>query len=91
MKRYYIIHGDFRNQYKLFYAENTADELELIASGAINIPRIDAIRYAREERNRRKDDPAFAYYADDRIYPLNTRYNPAHKTDYTGYIVLQEV
>ena len=91
MKHYYIIHGDFANRYALYWAENRTEEIGLIARGAVNITRREAIAYAREERERRAYNPAFACYADDRIYPCDTRHNPAHKTDSTGHIVLKEV
>lgn len=91
MKHYYIIHGDFENRYQLFYAENHTDEIELIAAGATHISRADAIRYAREERERRKYNLNFSGYADTTIWPWGARGVQWKELDSTGYIVLKEV
>lgn len=93
MKKYYIIRGDFGNCYALYWTENSAEENELASLGATNITRKEAIEYARAERQRRRDDPAFAYHADSFIYPVAYRdenYIPHYfETDSTGYIVLK--
>lgn len=95
MKHYYIIHGDFANCYALYWAENRTEELELIALGAVNITRKDAIKYARAERYRRRYDAAFAYNADSLIYSWSYRNRNTVSHDFeldnTGYIVLKEV
>lgn len=82
-RKYFVVYGDFGNQYNLFYTtdagyypENpsyckkftTADFLQEYPD-AERITRAEAIRLARAERARRKFDPAFAGYADRYVYP----------------------
>lgn len=82
-RKYFVVRGNFENQYKLFYTmdagyypENpnyckkftTEDFLEEYPN-AERITRAQALQLARTERARRKTDPAFAGYADRYVYP----------------------
>ena len=76
MKHYFVKHcRDFGNTYSLRWADNAADIAALTSDGYERITRADALRLARDEAIRRRDDPAFAYYADDHIYPVRD-YHP---------------
>ena len=68
MKRKYIVHYylDFGNTYHLFYTDN-GEDLE----DCERITRKEAERLARSETQRRKDDYAFAGYADEYVYPYD--------------------
>ena len=71
MKHYFVKHcRDFGNTYSLRWADNAADVATLTAEGYDRITRAEALRLARDEAIRRRDDPAFAYYADAYIYPV---------------------
>lgn len=75
MKQYFIKYTrNFGNTYALRWADNAADVATLTAEGYERITRADALRLARDEAIRRRDDPAFAYYADDHIYPVRDCY-----------------
>lgn len=75
MKKYYVDFGkeNFRNCYSLFYTVAN----ESVPETAERITRSDAIAYARAERARRKDNPAFSGYADMYIFPFGWRADPA--------------
>ena len=76
MKHYFVrYYRDFGNTYSLRWANNAADIDTLIAEGYERITRAGALRLARDEAIRRRDDPAFACYADDHIYPVRD-YHP---------------
>ena len=76
MKQYFVKYSrNFGNTYALRWADNAADVATLTAEGYDRITRADALRLARDEAIRRRDDPAFAYYADDHIYPVRD-YHP---------------
>ena len=68
MKKYYIKHGEFANIYELRYTIDADEEAEAISAGYERITRKEAEEYARQERARRKYDPAFSGYADADIY-----------------------
>ena len=71
MKHYFVKYTrNFGNAYALRWADNAADIATLTAEGYERITRADALRLARDETIRRRDDPAFAYYADAHIYPV---------------------
>lgn len=76
MKQYYVqYYRDFGNTYTLRWADNAADIAALTSEGYERITRAKALWLARQEAIRRRDDPAFAYYADDHIYPVRD-YHP---------------
>lgn len=91
MKKYYVDFGaeKFGNKYSLFYT--LADES--VPETAERITRKEAITYARAERQRRKDDPAFSSYADIYIYPFGWRADPAlylpDMCDSSGVVVVR--
>lgn len=73
MKRqYYIIYGNFANQYKLRYCDSKEDmrRLQGVYDNAERITREEAIKYARNERSRRLNDYAFSGYADIAVFPV---------------------
>lgn len=77
MKHYFVKYTrNFGNTYALRWADKAADIATLTAEGFERITRADALRLARDEAIRRRDDPAFAYYADDHVYPVR-ECNPA--------------
>ena len=66
MRRYYVeYYADLANTYSLYYAEADAAVPETWE----RITRKDAERLARKERQARKFNSAFAFRADDAIYP----------------------
>ena len=83
MKRIYFIvrrEYNFRNAYQLFWTTKTGLHPNSHRKYNINdflreyptaekITRDEAIKLAREERRRYKENPAFAGYADTYIYP----------------------
>lgn len=70
MKHYYVkYYRSFGNCYALNWADNSADIAALTSDGYERITRAEALRLARDEAIRRRDDPAFAYYATAYIYP----------------------
>lgn len=82
-RKYFVVHGDFGNQYKLFYTTNagyypenpsyckkfTTEDFLQDYPDAERITRAQALQLARAERERRKLNPSFAGYADKYIYP----------------------
>lgn len=91
MKKYYVDFGaeKFGNRYSLFYT--LADES--VPETAERITRTQAIAYARAERQRRKDDPAFSGYADTYIFPFGWHADPAlylpDMCDSSGVVVVR--
>ncbi len=93
MKKYFIVPGNFANQYSLFWTTdagmypdaasyehkfNTAEFLEKYPQ-AEQITREKAIAYARAERKRRKENGAFSGYADTYIHPYGAAWhNPEY-------------
>lgn len=93
MKKYFIVPGNFANQYTLFWTTdagyypdaasyqrkfNTTEFLKQYPN-AEQITRKDAIAYARAERKRRKENGHFSGYADCYIHPYGAAwYNPAY-------------
>ena len=76
MKQYFVKYfRNFGNTYALRWADNAADVATLTTEGYDRITRAEALRLARDEAIRRRDDPAFAGYADDHIYPVRD-YHP---------------
>lgn len=67
--RYWIKRGDFANQYWLEYTTTPEQDMRAESEGCERIKLKEAIRLCRAERDRRKYDPAFSGYADDRIWP----------------------
>lgn len=67
-KRYFVKRGNFGNIYSLFWTDSPEMETKL-PDGAERITRAEAIKLCRDERQRRKHDRAFAYYADAQVYP----------------------
>lgn len=63
---YYIKYGNFGNVYNLYWAPADFTPPETWE----RISRKDAERYAAAERRRRKENPAFAYFADSYIWPV---------------------
>ena len=70
MKKYFVSRGDFGNIYSLAYTETPNQEKAAESLGFSRITRKEAESLCREERQRRKYDEAFAYYADSYIYPI---------------------
>ena len=71
MKQYFVKYSrNFGNTYAFRWADNAADVAALTSDGYERITRAEALRLARDEAIRRRDDPAFAYYADAHIYPV---------------------
>ena len=91
MKKYYVDFGieKFGNRYSLFYTVAN----ESVPETAERITRKEAIAYARAERQRRKDNPAFSGYADAYIFPLEWRGDPAaylpDMCDSSGVVVVR--
>lgn len=83
MKKYFIVSGQFANQYSLFWTTDAGyypdatsyqqkfNTAEFIAQypEAKQISRKEAIAYARAERKRRKENGAFSGYADCYVHP----------------------
>lgn len=68
-KRYYIVRGRAGNEYDLIWTDET--NRHALPDKAERITRAEAYKLAREERNRRRYDPAFAGYACGCIYPAD--------------------
>lgn len=86
MKRYFIKHGDFANVYDLVYTTSPEDSAKAMAEGYEQITRREAEAKCRAERQRRKDDPSFAYYAPACVCP----YGYGHEEDFDNYPWLRE-
>lgn len=70
-RRYYIYYyKDFGNTYELYYAENLKEAQLAEEKGFSQIGRKEAERKCREEKDRRKHDPSFAYFASTTIMPI---------------------
>jgi hypothetical protein len=67
MNRYYIKRGRAGNEYALCYAPDGINP----GDGWEKITRKQAERYAVAEAIRRKEDPSFAYYAVEYVYPYD--------------------
>lgn len=93
MKKYFIVPGNFANQYSLFWTtdagmypdatnyERKFNTAEFLAQwpNAEQITRKQAIAYARAERKRRKENRAFSGYADCYIHPYGAGwYDPTY-------------
>jgi len=89
-KAYFIARGKFDNEYSLYYTETPEEEKQAEIDGCERITRKEAIAYCVAERRRRKNDPAFAYYANTHVWPYakrdNFMYNDQHRDD-SGYII----
>lgn len=105
MKKYFAVEGNFANAYRLFWTTdngmypdapdynrkfNTEDFLA-DHPNAKQITRKEAIRLAREERKRRKENPSFAGYASRYVEPYGAAwYDPTYAylhTDSSGVVV----
>lgn len=88
MKKYYIVWGDFGNEYSLWYTDRREMETAL-PPDAERITRKEAISYCAAERYRRKHDQTSSGYADTYIYPT-LGYDPSigRREVADGYIVL---
>lgn len=88
MRKYFKISGNFSNAYALLWADD-ANVVSAEYPDAERITRAEALRLAREERERRRYDAAFSHFADAWVYPYKDRrqdwYCPV--TDKTGLIV----
>lgn len=87
MKKYFIVSGQFANQYSLFWTTDAG-----YYPGAASYQRkFNTIAYARAERKRRKENEAFSGYADCYVHPYGAAwYDPTYAylhTDSTGVIV----
>lgn len=70
MKKYYVHYWkSFGNTYNLYYVDESMD-ME-IPHNWERITRAEAIHLARMEREARRINPNFAYYADDSILPAD--------------------
>lgn len=69
-KHYWIKRGEFANQYDLEYTITPEQEYQAWHQGYEPITRKEAVKLCRAERDRRNNDPMFAGYADDRIWPF---------------------
>ncbi len=78
MKTYFIRWGDFSNVYDLAWADNKADISWLVSQHFERCTRREAEYRARRERDRRKYDQAFVYYASDAIRPAKFYQVPAY-------------
>jgi len=70
MKHYYIKYYRAGNEYDLCYTTNSEQDERAASAGYERITRKQAEDRARAERQRRKDDPAFAYFAPALIFPF---------------------
>lgn len=93
MKKYFVVYGEFANQYALFWTTDaglypdapdykckfcTADFLAEYPT-AKRITRKQALALARAERQRRRENGMFSGYADRYIKPYGAAwYNPAY-------------
>lgn len=69
-KKYFIVRGDFRNVYSLYWADSPEMEAHLPGT-AERITRKQALEYCYAESERRKYNPSSAYYATDDIVPAD--------------------
>lgn len=73
-KQYYVCYyNDFPNTYCLYWVDPNDVVMATLASADCyyHITRMQAVRLCVAERRRRKNDPSFAYYADDHILPID--------------------
>lgn len=79
MKNFFVKSGDFANCYSLCYTTDGSTP-----EGYERITRREAERLAAAEARRRKEDPSFAYFADQYIFPYSApeRYVDYGETDY---------
>ena len=89
-KKYWIKHyNDFRNTFSVrwSYDEQPKDE------GYTRITRAEAIKWCKEERAARKNDPSFAGYGDTHIIPFDAEegeiFDPYDKKHFVcdGYVI----
>lgn len=68
---YYIVYwADFGNTYRLYHVTKSTEAAFLQrCPEAKRISRAEAIKLCRRERRARKENEAFAYYADTYIWP----------------------
>lgn len=85
-KKYYIVRGRAGNEYDLLWADET--NLHALPDKAERITRAEAYKLARDERYRRRHDPAFAFYAADCIYPAGHDGDPNTLTSEDGVLML---
>lgn len=75
MRKYYVhYYRDFGNAYNLYWTDGPEGEAAL-PDGAERISRKRAFELARDERERRKYNPSFGWYADSYIYPPESSYD----------------
>lgn len=93
-KQYFVVPGDSANSYKLLWSE-PADEFGLLLNHpkAKKITKKEAVRLAKAERQRRREDPSFSGSADEYVYPYGA--NPwalnafgRFITDSSGCVIL---
>lgn len=70
MRKYFVKYGEFRNTYAVCYVENESEEAQAIEQEMERITRKEAEMLCARERERRKENPAFAGYAPDIILPF---------------------
>lgn len=70
MKKYFVRHNNFGNNYNLYHAE-TQKELAALPPDVEQITRMEAEKLALSEQQRLKDNPNFSGYADYMIFPAD--------------------
>ncbi len=89
MKKFYVKYFGFANVYSLAYAETEAEEKQAADRGYERVTRKEAERLCAMENKRRKDDPSFAYYADNVVLPIgyDEDWPNDRRMTLSGYIV----
>lgn len=88
-RRKYFVHYylDFGNTYHLFYTDDGTD-----LENCERITRKEAERLARRETQRKKDNYAFANYADEYIYPYDMTEDERYRCTWDDdYIIVGRV
>lgn len=80
MKKYFVAYGRFSNEYALYWADSPEME-KLLPQGAERISRKEAERLAAAENYRKKHDKSASGYADNAIYPAETRWDFCPESD----------
>lgn len=70
MRKYFVKYHGFANVYTLGYAETVEEENQATKRGFDRITRKEAESLCARENQRRKDNPAFSYFADNVILPI---------------------
>lgn len=87
MRKYVVKYHGFQNVYTLAYTETEEQFNHAIAHGFERITRKESEHMCSAENNRRKYDPSFSGYADNKIYPYNAEMHYPDGYVANGYIM----